>query len=125
MKTFLIILLFTLYNQQSKQYQIYEAEERGTKSLERGQMAITKDKIYLKLDTLVYTFDIQNSIFENDKDIYIVGYDTLYNNENIAVYRGNIIVYAKRKDDIPRESGRILIECWTIYKYRKVIYKYR
>jgi hypothetical protein len=125
MKTFLIILLFSLTSQ-VKQYQIYEAQELGTKYLERGQMAITSDKVYLKLDTLIYTFNIQNKVFDEGKDVYFVGYDSLYQGEVYTLYRGNIVVYAKTKDDDDqRESGKILVECWTIHKYRKVIYKYR
>jgi hypothetical protein len=128
MKSLLLILILSVYSLQSdvKQYQIYEATEAGQNYLLRAQMAFTKKLIYLKIDTAIYTFHVQQFDYDKGKEMYRVGYDTLYNGEYYAIYRGLIVVMPGRIDpETHRQEGNISVECWTSRKARRVIYKYR
>jgi hypothetical protein len=128
MKSILLILILSVYSLQSdvKQYQIYEAEEAGNNYMLRGQMAFTKDKIYLKIDTAIYTFHVQKSFYDKGNHVNKVGLDTLYNGEWYSIYSGIIVVQpTKLATDTEPEQGRISVECWTAKKARRVIYKYR
>lgn len=125
MKTFFTILLFTVIQPQVKQYRIYEAEEGDSKYLVNGYMAFTSKHVYLKLDT-IYTFHVQKCFNHNGHFINKVGYDTLYNGEYYSLYSGLIVVMPSGVDhEKNREYGSILVECMTIRKHRRVIYKYK
>lgn len=125
MKSFILILLISL-QPTVKQYKIYEAEEKGVHYLQSGSMAITDKIIYLKLDTVVYTFNIQKEVTDASKDVYFVGYDSLYEGQLYSIYKGSVIVFSKqRHPETGKEEGNIRVECWSLRSYRKVIYKYR
>ena len=116
MKTLCLILI--LFSQPTaKQYRIIQACEGRQCELINGAMAITKQHVYLKLDTTVFTFDIDTMVVFNNKDFYFLGKDTIVNNEVYAIYRG-----VCRVDN---ELKSILMEARNARYGRTVMYKFK
>lgn len=97
MKTFILILLFTIYSPQVKQYKLVSVVNEKEEKLTVGYIAITKDTLYWRENRQHAAFAVDTVIEKHGIEMTFVKRDTLINGEKVLVYFGVCAVNEEAK----------------------------